>query len=834
MEPTDKLESPRAGFSLEEEFQEIEEFEREAQRFLRGELHEEVWRRFRLQHGIYGQRQGGTLQMVRIKIPWGGMTPDQMRAIAEVSARYSTGVAHVTTRQDIQIHFVKLENTPAAMRELVSAGLTTREACGNTVRNVSACPYAGVCPDELFDVTPFAEGTARFFLRNPICQNLPRKFKIAFTGCGHDCAAAGIHDLGAIAVRREVDGRREIGFRVTVGGGLGPSPRRPYLLEEFVPPRDLLPTIEAVLRVFSRHGNRKNRNLARIKFLLEKSGFEEFYRLFREEYAFVLEARGDSILQPAKGEPDQSRQALDANGTVLPEPDDNRYRAWLKTNLKPQRQAGYCAVTVRLVIGDLTVAQLRGLADLADRFGSGQVRNTREQNMLLRWVRRIDVPALYHSLERIGLAEADAGGIGDVVACPGADTCNLAFTGSKGLGRQLTEMFLNGNGRFGDQSDLHGITIKVSGCPNSCAQHHVANIGFHGVASKAAGRMIPAYVLHLGGRTTEDGVSFGIQMLKIPARRVPEAVEHLVRMYRSERREGEAFTAFVDRLGKARFQQELAPYCVLPSFEEAREQYRDWGTEEEFEIKEDLKGECAGGMVNAIEQYFEDAKYELSHARIQIQKGRGLDAVTRADLAATSAAKALLVMEAVEPLSYEQTIHEFEVRIVRRGMIPVEVFSHYRDLNRTLHQGPLGVKLTSEYIEAAGRLAEACSEAYRNVNAQLTLAPAAGVEPKASTPVEPKASTPKDGNGGAGNGHAAPSPGERVFLDLSGVQCPMNYVKTKLKLEELEIGQVLEVIIDKGEPYENVPRSVRNDGQKILELIPSDADHYRLVIEKVV
>lgn len=790
--------------------EEIAHYERETQRFLRGEVHAEVFRRFRLQHGIYGQRQDG-VQMVRIKIPFGGMNAAQLRRMADIGDRYSRGVAHLTTRQDIQIHYVKLEYTAAIMRQLAEVGLTTREACGNTVRNVTACPYAGVCSGEVVDVTPYAKGVAYHFLRNPVCENLPRKFKIAFSGCASDCALTGIHDFGVLAINRVADGRTETGFRLTVGGGLGPSPKKPYLLEEWVPAEELRPRCEAVLRVFNRHGNRKNRSLSRIKFLIEKIGFEKFYALYAEEYAFVREGREASTLAPfdltPEPTPTNGATRTHANGSRTP-----RFEAWLATNVRPQRQAGYSAALVTLPIGDLTTAQLRGLADVTERFAHGSIRITVTQNFLLRWVADADVSALHEALTALGLGNPGADRVGDVITCPGADTCGLGITSSKGVGSALTEHLAHTGSAFAD--DLKGIDIKISGCPNSCAQHHIAAIGFHGLGQRIEGHLIPAYQLHLGGRSTDQGVAFGHLAGKYPAKRIPEVVDALLAHYREHRTPGESFTAFVDRVGKAPIVKALEPYATLPTHDEAPSQYLDYGAYEPFSLEDAGAGECAGGVINMVEQHLEDAKYELAHASVLIDKHKPVDAVMRAELGVVAAAKGLLVTQAIEPTSNELVLKEFAQRMVEKDVVPREAYEAVMRRSQTI-KAHLTLDDATAFVRDAKALADACRQAFAKIDASLKVATGeAQPNADAATSAVP----------------APPTVAPAITMNLLGVACPMNYVKTKLQLEDMDPLQILEVLLDAGEPAENVPRSVKSDGYRVISMEP-EGDHYKLVIE---
>jgi len=745
--------------SQEELRAEIDRFDSAVRQFLQGEMHPDVFKRFRLKQGVYGQRQPD-VQMVRIKVPLGDLTSAQLRAISRLSEQYSTGVCHVTTRQDIQLHFVKLDRVAPLLRELADVGLTTREACGNTVRNVTMCPLAGICPDEVFDVTPYAMAAAQFFLRNPICEDLPRKFKIAFAGCAHDRAMTAIHDIGVMAVglghggiadrKAELFGHSSstrpptddaanggvaAGFRITVGGGLGPSPRRPYLLEEWIPPSDLLPTCEAVIRVFSRFGNRKNRSTARIKFLLEKIGFEPFYRLYREEVERVRQGRTPVLPEPLRSIPPRihgvsltlnsegsSAQATPQQGAA------SDFDRWRRQNVIAQRQPGLFAVQIRLVVGDIPASSLAVMADLADRFAHGRLRATQHQNLLFCNVAGSALPALHAALAERQLARFGAEELADVIACPGTDTCGLGITASKELGRILTER-LQAQGEL--DPEIRKIAIKISGCPNSCAQHHVATIGFHGLADKFDGRLLPAYQLHLGGRITPQGVQFGqLFPLKFPAKRVPEVVHQLLALYKAERQPGESFLEYVDRTGKAKFQQALTP-LARPSAAGAEDGlFQDWGDTAEYTLADHGPGECGAAAVNFVAQHFEDGAYELDHAKVLLLKERPFDAVTRADLALLAAAKALLTMEGVEPLSHNDVLREFDERVVSQGLLPAALWSAVRE---PLHSAPADTVTRSTaqlHVDAVHRFLDACRSHYEHLTGEslATTTPAVPAE----------------------------------------------------------------------------------------------------------
>ncbi|MCZ7624836.1 MAG: nitrite/sulfite reductase [Candidatus Methylomirabilis sp.] len=453
-----------------------------------------------MQNGIYGQRQEGE-QMFRIKIPWGGLSAAQLELLAELAAKAPNGVAHVTTRQNIQLHFIKLDQVAALMRGLATVGLTTREACGNTVRNVVVGHCAGVCPRELFDVTPYAETVARFLLRNPMNQNLPRKFKIAFSGCPDDLGLSPMQDIGARAVIRSAAGREERGFELYVGGGLGPMPRLAELLEEFTPADRLLSTVAAIVRVFDRLGNREDRHKARMKFVLNKLGIEAFRVLVFQERTGLESTMAGRFPTVVEWDAVPLQRTPSGSPSTAAEPADPAYRRWRATNVSQQKQVGYVMVTIRLDLGDITSAQIRTLAFVAREFGDGTVRSTNQQNFALRWIPAERLPALYRVLSVVGLAAPSAERLADITACPGAETCQLGITSSRGLGAAMGALF---DDELKDLADETGLRIKISACPNSCGQHHLADIGLYGGAKKFNGRQV-ADLRDVAGRAAHAG-----------------------------------------------------------------------------------------------------------------------------------------------------------------------------------------------------------------------------------------------------------------------------------------------------------------------------------------
>ena len=571
--------------------EDVEEFIGVLERFERGELSSEEFRSFRLTRGVYGQRQTD-VNMLRTKFPNGIMSAGQLRACATIArdlTKYDKG--HVTTRQNIQFHFVKLGDMPKAMASLDEFGSTTMEACGNTVRNITGCPYAGVSPTEPFDVTPYTHALTRLCLRAPWANDLPRKFKMAFEGCTHeDHAQTAINDIGFRA--RIQDGVH--GFEMFVAGGLSTSPRPGYRLHAFIPADELLARVEATIRLFGRLGNRKNRARARLKYVMKTLGEEGFVAAYNEEVAkIVAEGR---LKQPIELPPEESAPQQDPRALQGPRVAENdpTYRAWLRT-VDPQKQSGFASVTVKLYRGDLSSHQFAELAELTELFADGTLRTMNNQNLLVRWVRTAALPHLFSRLQEIGLAEVGSNTIVDVVSCPGAESCNLAVTASMQLAAHLTR-YLKNPGKSADSVELaRTADIKISGCPNSCGQHHVAAIGFHGTVRHAGdGRQIPEYQLHLGGGFNADGVQFGRQIVKIPAQRAGEALLALLDLYRDNREAGEDARSFFGRVPKEQVAAALAEHTIGMNFDNLREgDLVDLGQEKVFDVAIG-RGECAG------------------------------------------------------------------------------------------------------------------------------------------------------------------------------------------------------------------------------------------------
>jgi len=492
--------------------------------FENGQLSADDWRSFRLLNGVYGQRQDGVM-MIRAKLPGGFVTPAQLEALADVAEIYGGGKGHVTTRQNVQYHFVPMADVEAALRRLAEAGITTKEACGHSVRNWTCCPFAGVAKDEPFDPTPYVEALARHLLRGPFSSTLPRKLKPSLGGCcGTDCSQAFINDLGFLARKRErPDGSHEHGFQLLAGGGLSTLRRSALTVEDFVPAGELLEAADAIVRVFHRIGNRNNRAKARLKWAIDKIGREAFLAEYRAERDKIRGEGGVPLVLPPQPEPPVRRAPLAQVASFEP-----GYDAWAAHNVRPQKQHGFASVVIRLILGDITAAQLRALAGLVVQFGEGELRTTNEQNLVLRYVPVARLPALHRELVRAGLALKDANTLADVTSCPGASSCKLAVTASRGLGGQLTELL---DRRPDLVTAARGLDVKVSGCPHGCGQHYIAGIGFQGGMRKVAGRPAPQYLVYVGGGIRGDGADFGRLISKVPARRAAATLERLLDFY---------------------------------------------------------------------------------------------------------------------------------------------------------------------------------------------------------------------------------------------------------------------------------------------------------------
>ena len=641
----------------------------EAQMELRkqGKLDEKVFAEARLRKGVYGQRYDNGQRhdgvqtreltypsaeivkgpdtlwdapgMQRIKIPYGGLTAAQLEVLSELADEYSDGILHITTRQDIQLHYVHIDDTPDLMRRLAAVGITTQEACGNSVRNITACTLAGVCHDEVFDVSPYADAMTQFLLNHDDVQDFGRKFKVAFSGCaGHACGLVKMHDLGLLAKTREIDGETVRGFTVYVGGGLGTVPHQAKVLAEFATEEELLPLTQAVARVFARLGEKKNRNRARIKFLVAKLGIEEFRREVEEELKTVppderhdayINRLGEFTYAPAKA-------GMALNGTPPPA----GFEDWYRTNVYHQVQPGYSTITLNTPLGDFTAQQGFQLADIARKYVGDNIRLSVEQNVVLRWVADADLPAIYRELREIGFGDANAGTILDITTCPGTDTCKLGIASSRGLTAELRTRLIETINLLPEA--VRELKIKVSGCFNSCGQHHVADIGFFGNSRRSGNHKLPHFQVVLGGQWQENAGAYGLAVGAVPARRVPDVLEALTERYVAERGADENFQAWVKNLGRKEIKAMLQPYMKLPKFEEAPVYFSDWGDSRVYTIDDIGVGECAGEVVSLFSMEISKAESTHFEALLALDDGDYRGADEQAYKAMVLAARALV------------------------------------------------------------------------------------------------------------------------------------------------------------------------------------------------
>ena len=671
-----------AGKMPEDLAREVEIFDNEVALRKQGKMDERLFAETRLRRGVYGQRydngqrhDGAKVQemkypsgaltkgpstmwdapgMQRIKIPGGGLNAEQLETLAELAEEYSDGIAHVTTRQDFQLHYVHIEDTPTVMRRLAAAKITTREACGNSVRNVTACPYAGVCPDEVFDVTPYSRALSKFLLGHPDCQNFGRKFKPAFSGCAqHACGLTSLHDIGFIAVTRNENGVEKRGFDVHVGGGLGAVPYMAKRFDAFVPVEEALPLTQAVARVFARLGEKKNRSRARIKFLVQDLGIEKFKELVLEERKTLTpDPRWTQLINEAV----QFTESPLRLGGELSAAGSEGYQRWLKTNTRAQKQSGYVVVTIALPLGDITANQLRSLADIVRRFTRETVRTTVEQNFAIRWVSQTDLPELYAALQAAHLADPGAGSIVDVVTCPGTDTCKLGISSSRGLAGELRRRLAERN--FQSDDAVERLHIKISGCFNSCGQHHVGDLGFYGVSRKVGGYAVPHFQVVLGGEWEHNGGSYGLPVVAIPSKNIPKVVTRLTGRYVEGRNKGESFGDFIKRIGKAELKSLLDDLARPPAGD--RSFFSDWGDPREYSLEDMGTGECAGEVVSSVEFDLGAAEREVFEAQLAFENGQVEQAGKTAYRAMLHGAKALvrLVIPAVSE-DADQIVSEF-------------------------------------------------------------------------------------------------------------------------------------------------------------------------------
>ncbi|MDQ6975635.1 MAG: sulfurtransferase TusA family protein [Mariprofundaceae bacterium] len=758
----------------------VDDYEAGLSAFLDGRMAEERFTPFRLQMGVYGQRQEG-VQMLRVKLPGGNITPDQLDVIGDCVQTWAgrmdrPKLAHITTRQDIQANFVDLKDTLAFLRKLDDAGLTTREACGNTVRNVSTCFLAGVCPAEHTDVSIHARRFAEYFLRHPLAQQFPRKFKVSFSGCASDCAASGMHDVGLIATRK--DG--QAGFKVWAAGGLSSQPMPALLLEEFVPEQDILLVAEALMRIHFKFSERKRRARARMKYVAQKLGKEAFIAEYRKQRA-VIETIHDG---------------LDAvSATVWRDAPDDCLNI-PSSGIVTQHNGDY-ALLVNVFRGDLTPAQCHAIALAARTAGTARLQITTEQGIIINDVAKDKLDAALLALQAANLTCSHSRGIADAVACPGTETCRLGITSSRGLVEAMKPMLQE----FQDDAVLGNIEIKASGCHHSCARHHIADLGFHGLAKKVKGQAVPHYQLHIGG-SGRGGEAMAFATDAIPAKHAPEAGIAVLRAYQQQREESETLHGWAERVGRGGVQSILKPFAADEGDVEGL--IYDWSENEAFNTKGNKKGECAGAVLSMSDALTAEAEYEHRMARAHLDAMFWNDAGSALRRCGVSTARAFLVAYGETPAT------------------DAEVFTtlvHHAADDDAIMNGLNAVQYALMNVDIADPAAS-MHAINKAVAPWLDLALLRFAAIPIKDPIAVKSNTD------------VLSSNDPITLDLTGIACPMNFVKTKIKLTGMPLDAELLVILDDGAPIENVPLSLEEQGQTILSKTRISKQQWQIVVKK--
>lgn len=650
----------------------ILELERKIKEYKSGLIPEDKFKHFRLTRGVYGQRQTG-VQMIRIKLPYGRVTTSQLITIANVSDKYATGNLHLTTRQDIQLHFVKVDDAPQLWADLEAESVTLREACGNTVRNVTASAFAGIDPNEPFDVTPYAHAVAYYFLRNPICQDLGRKFKIAFSSSEKDTAFTYLHDIGFIP--RLKAGKR--GFKVMIGGGMGAQAMPAQTVYEFLEEEKVVPFVESILRVFDRYGEREKRHKARFKFLVKNLGIEEVMRLVEAERKALKNQYYpiDRNIVPQVVNTMKKR----APEVVFTEDEKNAYERWVATNVFEQKQKGWYAVCLRITTGDMHSEQARQLANLVKEYAADDMRITMNQGILLKYVEKENLPYLYSSLYKLGLAKPGFDSVHDVTTCPGTDTCNLGVTNSMDLARVLEEILKE---EYTDLIHESNIKIKMSGCMNSCGQHMAANIGFSGSSIRVGTRVAPAMQVLLGGGVDPDGTGhIADKVVKIPTKKVPDALRIILNDFEENAQENEYFNQYYRRQGEKYFYSKLKPLADVTLFTD--NDFIDWGQQEPY-VQEIGVGECAGIMLDVVGTVIHESEEKLFWAQEGIDERAYADAIYNAYSSMVIGAKALLLSVDIQCNTQAGIIRDFNEHFYKTGKItlPVDAESYILQINQ--------------------------------------------------------------------------------------------------------------------------------------------------------
>ena len=768
--------------------QDIEEHAGDVERYLAGELTADLLKAKRVPRGIYEQRQDGKF-MVRVRVAGGTLSSPQGRELAYLADEYGNGLLHATTRQDIQLHDVDIADTPAIMRRLKTVGLTSKGGGGNTVRNVAACPYAGICPCECFDVTPFAHAVTEYLIARKDSYTLPRKYKIAFSGCSADCALARINDLGFIAGIR--DGK--LGFQVYAGGGMGARSRPADRLDDWVPAGDAIRVAETIRRLFDRMGDRHNRHKARLRYVFERIGADAFREIYIDERRAVVV---DGVEECSVSE----------EAVVNPEPLagaclDHTEKVGSGMRVFSQRQEGYRAVPLHLPLGFIDSSDFAELAAIAKEFSREEgIRTNRFQNLLLRFIPEARLEELEAALRALRTSVIDVDPLENFVACAGASTCRLGLCQSRPVARACAEAIAARN------IDLHKLKsplFNISGCPNACGQHPAAAIGFFGGARRVDERLVPAYRVVLGAHNAPEGFRLGTTVGTVPARALPDLITDMLQEFAVGRQKDEAFLDYFDRVGVDEFRQIIGRHGAIPPYEEAPQFYRDWGQTCDFSIGGRGKGECGAGVFELVQEDIRKAKEMLRTCDDEDGERLFRTLVT--------VSKALLVTRGEETRIATTVFEKFEIHFIDSGLVD----SAYRQLLTLAHKYAGGDETAlcgkrQEILDLLARI----ELLYSTMDGQFRFHPPGGTAVSSREIWSGTTST------------------EQEELDLTGVECPLNFVKAKLKLDEMGIGDILSIILDDGEPIRRVPASFAEDGQKVLETRDLGDGRWRLLVRR--
>lgn len=755
----------------------------------------------RVPWGIYSHR-GGKVFMNRIRIPAGQVTSGQLEAIAHCARAYGNGMTHITTRQDIQLHAIKIEDTIKVIEYLKDYELSPRGGGGNTVRNVTACAYAGICKEEVFDVGAYAVSLSEELLARDTSYNLPRKFKIGFSGCAKDCAAILVNDAGFLAKEKN----KQKGFQVFVGGGMGAEPLVGNLLEEFIPQDELGFCVAAIKSVFYKKGDRRNKHHNRLRFLIQDSGMALFRQWYREELKSIKETEYIVLRNIEQSEPSGNRAGK------IPKTEDKDFNAFLKHSLLEQRQDGLVSIELRVPRGDISAASLEALAALGNDFGEIEFRTSGNQNLCLCNVKKKDVYALFLKLKQFLKNFLYPATLQDVVCCKGALTCNLGLCNSPGLTEKLEEVIKD---NFIGKAALGKLNIKINGCPNACGQHPLGLIALHGMVRRVSGRPVPFYKLLLGGRKGVPHTKLaGDSGIILPAKNIPLFIKDFVNSVNSAIDEDTDIYNYIDNYGEGLAKEIAAKYAYVPGYLENKDYYIDWGKESEFSLDGLGPGECGAGVIDMIEADLSDARIHLEAA---VKDKHNPEEISKLLFFSS---RALLVVRGADPKDELTAIGDFIEKFINAGMSDPK-FSNLREMYDSL-SGSLSPKEKEEKFLYAKEFFVHVKELYKNMEPSFSF-------PK-YTPLETIGQPEKRKMSQA---QQAEESRADAVLDLKGVQCPMNYVQAKLYLENVKIGQIVELSLDEGEPLENVPASLKNDGQEIMEIKKADG-YYKVLVKKLV